>query len=259
MSLMAAREEKNGIDLIRAKEVTALAFNSTHICPFNNICPREVADMFGATNVCALCPYAIRGVDHLPAISAEKEKFKELMVGVLQMIAELMKRKPEHRNEADLEKLEQEHDHFARQAIVLEAIEMQLVEMANSNQEQSLIVKNKEEVLGHYARFAIKDEAKLLKRLIDVQNFPDATSPDLDCRLAHLRAVLMMHDGSLREHLRIPQIRTGTLASQVATQIATMVRTEAIDAFDVHRICAEEYVQNKVHEQPIRVISQYIS
>ncbi|WP_414155244.1 hypothetical protein [Pseudomonas sp. BNK-43-a] len=259
MSLMAAREEKNGIDLIRAKEITALAFNSTHICPFNNICPREVADMFGATNVCALCPYAIRGVDHLPAISAEKEKFKELMVGVLQMIAELMKRKPEHRNEADLEKLEQEHDHFARQAIVLEAIEMQLVEMANSNQGQSLIVKNKEEVLGHYARFAIKDEAKLLKRLIDVQNFPDATSPDLDCRLAHLRAVLMMHDGSLREHLRIPQYRTGTLASQVATQIATMVRTEAIDSFDVHRICAEEYVQNKVHEQPIRVISQYIS
>ncbi|MNP62431.1 hypothetical protein D3C76_1577150 [compost metagenome] len=114
-------------------------------------------------------------------------------------------------------------------------------------------------MLGHYARFAIKDEAKLLKRLIDVQNFPDATSPDLDCRLAHLRAVLMMHDGSLREHLRIPQYRTGTLASQVATQIATMVRTEAIDSFDVHRICAEEYVQNKIHEQPIRVISQYIS
>lgn len=259
MSLMAAKDEKNGIDLIRAKEVTALAFNSTHICPFNNICPREVADMFGATNVCALCPYAIRGVDHLPAISAEKEKFKELMVGVLQMIAELMKRKPEYRNEADLEKLEQEHDHFARQAVVLEAIEMQLVEMANSKQNQSLIVKNKEEVLGHYARFAIKDETKLLKRLIDVQNFPDATSPDLDCRLAHLRAVLMMHDGSIREHLRIPQSRTGTLASQVATQIASMVRTEAIEPFDVYRICAEECMENKVYEQPIRVISQYIS
>jgi hypothetical protein len=259
MSLMAAKDDKNGIELIRAKEVTELAFNATHICPFNNICPREVADMFNNTNVCALCPYAIRGVDHLPAISAEKDKFKELMVGVLQMIAELMKRKPENRSETDLEKLEQEHDHFARQAVVLEAIEMQLVEMANSNQTSALIVQKKEEVLGHYARFALKDEAKLLKRLIDVQNFPDATSPDLDCRLAHLRAVLMMHDGPLREHLRIPQNRTGTLASQVATQIASMVRTGAIDSFDVYRICTEEQNFSIALEQPTKVISQYIA
>lgn len=259
MSLMAAKNEKNGIDLIRAKEVSVMAYNSTHICPFNNICPREVAEKFGTANVCSLCPYAIRGVDHLPAISAEKDKFKELMVGVLQIIAELMKRKPEKRSESDLEKLEQEHDHFARQAVVLEAIEMQLVEMANTNQSNSLIVKDKEEVLGHYARFAMKDEAKLLKRLIDVQNFPDATSPDLDCRLAHLRAVLMMHDGSIRDHLRIPPSRTGTLASQVATQIASMVRTEAIDSFEVFRICTEEHQRNETVEQPIRVISQYIS
>ncbi|MBH3372414.1 hypothetical protein [Pseudomonas juntendi] len=256
---MAAKDDKNGIELIRAKEVTELAFNATHICPFKNICPREVADMFGTTNVCALCHYAIRGVDHLPAISAEKDKFKELMVGVLQMIAELLKRKPENRSESDLEKLEQEHDHFARQAVVLEAIEMQLVEMVNSNQSNALIVQNKEEVLGHYARFALKDEAKLLKRLIDVQNFPDATSPDLDCRLAHLRAVLMMHEGPLREHLRIPQNRTGTLASQVATQIASMVRTEAIDSFDIYRICAEEQNFNVAMEQPTKVISQYIA
>ncbi|MDD2133470.1 hypothetical protein [Pseudomonas kurunegalensis] len=259
MSLMAAKDDKNGIDLIRAKEVTALAFNSTHICPFNNICPREVAQMFGATNICALCPYAIRGIDHLPAISAEKDKFKELMIGVLQMIAELMKRKPEKRNESDVAKLEQEHDHFARQAVVLEAIEMQLVEMSNSNQYGNLIVKNKEEVLGHYARFALKDEEKMLKRLIDVQNFPDLTSPDLECRLAHLRAVLMMHDGSLRDHLRIPQKRTGTIASQVATQISSMVSTGVIEPFYVYQICAQEHRENKALEKPINVISQYIS
>ncbi|MEF9900424.1 MAG: hypothetical protein RR736_24700 [Pseudomonas sp.] len=259
MSLMAAKEGKNGVDMIRAQEVTSLAFNATHICPFNNSCPREVAEMFGTTNVCALCPYAIRGVDHLPAISAEKDKFKELMVGVLQMISELMKRKPANRSQTDLEKLEQEHDHFARQAVVLEAIEMQLVEMANSNQSKSLMVKNKEEVLGHYARYSLGDEAKLLKRLIDVQNFPEATSPDFDCRIAHLRAVLMMHDGSIRDHLRIPQSRTGTVSSQVAAQIASMVRTNTIDAFDVYRICEEEHQQHVLIEKPIRVISQYIA
>ncbi|MNJ15424.1 hypothetical protein D3C77_96710 [compost metagenome] len=258
MSLMAVKDGKNGIDIIRAKESTSFAYNSTHICPFNNLCPKEVLAMFSMPNVCSLCPYAIRGVGHLPAISAEKDKYKELMVGALQMISTLSERKPEKRNHVDLEQLEQQHDHFARQAVALEAIEMQLVEMANTGNETKLFLRNRDELMGHYTKLAINDEAKMLKRLIDVQSFPDLSSPDLDCRLAHLRAVLMMHDGSIRDHLGIAPKRPGTLGIQVAAQINSMVRTGAIEMFDIYKICATEEKQNQLLEQPIRVISQYI-
>jgi len=259
MSLARVKGAKSGIDMMRAKESTAFAYNATHICPFNNICPKEVAEMFGLTNVCAVCPFAIRGIDHLPAISAEKDKYKELMVGILQMIADLLQRKPENRNEVELEKLEREHDHFARQAVVLEAIEMQLVEMANSGQRNALVVQRKEEVVGHYQRIAVDDSEKLLKRLIDAQNFPDLASPDLDCRLAYLRGMLLMETGNLKEHLGIQYRSSGTVATQLAGQISSMVDAGAIDVFDVYRAFENEQSQHQLIAEPVKLISQYIA
>ena len=259
MSLARVKGAKSGIDIIRSKESTNPAYNATHICPFNNICPKEVAEMFGFTNVCAVCPFAIRGVDHLPAISAEKDKYKELMIGVLQMIDDLLQRKPENRNEVEIEKLEREHDHFARQAVVLEAIEMQLVEMANSGQRNELVVQKKEEIIGHYQRTAVGDNEKLLKRLVDAQNFPDLTSPDLDSRLAYLRGVLQMQSGSLKEHLGIQYRSTGTAATQLAGQISSMVNSGVIDAFDVYAACEGEQKQHQFVAQPVKLISQYIT
>ncbi|RZO09445.1 hypothetical protein EKG40_08310 [Pseudomonas moorei] len=258
MSLARVKGAKSGIDMIRAKESASFAYNATHICPFNNICPKEVAEMFGFTNVCAVCPFAIRGVDHLPAISAEKDKYKELMIGVLQILDDLLQRKPEHRNEVELEKLEREHDHFARQAVVLEAIEMQLVEMANSGNRTELVVQKKEEIIGHYQRTTVGEDEKLLKRLIDAQNFPDLTSPDLDCRFAYLRGVLQMQSGSLKEHLGIQYRSAGTAATQLAGQISSMVNSGAIDAFDVYAACEGEQKQLQLLAKPIKLISQYI-
>ncbi|NAW65677.1 hypothetical protein CAG72_10655 [Photobacterium halotolerans] len=48
-----------------------LAFNSTHICPFNNNCPTDIkTDSILGLTPCGGCPYSIKTVDHLPAISA---------------------------------------------------------------------------------------------------------------------------------------------------------------------------------------------
>ncbi len=52
--------------------VDLLAFNSTHICPFNNDCPLDIKkNSIKGHPPCGGCPYAIKTVDHLPAISAK--------------------------------------------------------------------------------------------------------------------------------------------------------------------------------------------
>ncbi len=52
--------------------VDQLAFNSTHICPFNNKCPHEITkDAIDGIPKCGECPYSVKTVDHLPAISAK--------------------------------------------------------------------------------------------------------------------------------------------------------------------------------------------
>ncbi|OED65656.1 hypothetical protein A165_09350 [Vibrio tasmaniensis ZS-17] len=52
--------------------VDQLAFNSTHICPFNNDCPSDITGKsINGELPYAGCPYSIKTVDHIPAISAK--------------------------------------------------------------------------------------------------------------------------------------------------------------------------------------------
>lgn len=259
MSLSRIKNGPDGLDLIRAKDVTDFAFNSTHICPFNNICPKEVVHMLGGVNACALCPYAIRGVDHIPAIGAQKDKYKELMVGILTMIQELLRRKPEQRSEAEMERLEREHDHYARQAVMLEALELQLIEMAGSGRHNALMAKNGQEIIGHYKKVKLDSHSKLLKRIIDVQNFPDLTSPELDCRLSLLRGSLLMYKGDIREYLKVDGTTDFTPASKTAALISSLVRSEAMTTMEVYKVCAAAEDLYQFETQPARVMTDFLS
>ncbi|WP_265535331.1 hypothetical protein [Pseudomonas saponiphila] len=245
---------KNGVDLIRLEEATALAFNSTHICPFGNNCTIEAIAIVGGPNYCAGCPFAIRGAAHLPAISAQKDKYKELMVGVLGMIREMLNRKPEHRSAADLECLEKEHDHFASQALLLEAIELQLVEISQCGDGKGLMVQRRGEVVQQYARFGLPEEAQLLKRLVDAQTFPDLNSPELESQLALMRYELLMDGPDAREKLRITAQHGRSAAHHVGALIASMVSSGAIEEFDVYRICADAENQSRALVAPAPVM-----
>ncbi|MDD2059096.1 hypothetical protein NPS58_16840 [Pseudomonas putida] len=234
MSLSSVKQESDtGLDRIIAKEVSELAFNTTHICPFNNTCPKEVLDLFGEPNCCSACPFAIRGVAHLPAISAKKDKYRELMAGTLNLIQQYLARKPSARISTELEQLEAENDRFAREACLLEAIEIQLVQMYEKGLEQEFMVKDRQEVLRHYERLSLPEEARLLKRLIDVQNFPDASSDDLNMKLAHLRHVLLMKEGDLSKILGVDPDKTTPIANKVAAQISGMVKSGAINEYEL--------------------------
>ncbi|KWS24841.1 hypothetical protein AL062_00320 [Pseudomonas syringae pv. syringae] len=245
---------KNGVDLIRLEEATELAFNSTHICPFGNNCTVEAIAIVGGPNYCAGCPFAIRGAIHLPAISAQKDKYKELMLGVLGMIRELLSRTSEHRSAADLERLEQEHDHFASQALLLEAIELQLVEISQQGDGKSFMVQRRGEVVEQYARFGLPEEAQLIKRLVDAQTFPDLNSSVLESQLALMRCELLMDGPDARNKLRITSHPGRSAAHHMGALIGSMVTSGAIDEFDVYRICANAEIQNKALAAPSPVM-----
>ncbi|GHS84221.1 hypothetical protein PAGU2196_50550 [Pseudomonas sp. PAGU 2196] len=237
MSLSSVkRESTTGLDKILAKEVSELAFNTTHICPFNNICPKEVLDLFGEPNCCSACPFAIRGVAHLPAISAKKDKYRELMAGTLTLIQQYVERKPSARISTELEQLESENDRFAREACLLEAIEIQLFQMYEKGLERELMVKDREEIVKHYERFSLPEEAGLLKRLIDVQNFPDVSSEDLSMKLAHLRYILLMKEGDISKLLGIDPDKTTPIATKVSAQISSMVLSGAITPYELFAV-----------------------
>lgn len=68
----------SGLSALRIASASALAFNRTHICPFNNDCPRSIIIELGERN-CSACPFTITTTNHLPSIAAEIRSKSELM------------------------------------------------------------------------------------------------------------------------------------------------------------------------------------
>lgn len=186
ISLAGVTEDKCGIEIMRAKKNGILAFNSTHICPFNNVCPKEVIKMFGLDKPCSLCPYAVRGKVHLPAINAEKFKNIEMMKEYAQKINAYKKRPANAQVKSDLEKLEKHFDNTTREASALEALEQQLLRLHDEDSDD-LIVSEKDTLLGFYNATQKTDIDHILKRLIDAQVFPDTTTATMRRKLALLR------------------------------------------------------------------------
>ncbi|MDW7644810.1 MAG: hypothetical protein SCI25_07175 [Desulfuromonadales bacterium] len=197
MSLTGISEDKTGLKLVLAKKHTKLAFNPSHICPFDNRCPKEVFEAYGPNRPCALCTYSIRGVPHLPAVSACKSKNFELMGEYQQKIIEYIKRPKSAQNASELEKLNDEHDNAMREATALEAIEQQLYALSESEDSNAYIVQEKDALVAHFEKVELNEAEHLIKRLVDVQNFPDLDSPTIQRKFAYLRKKLLINDGDL--------------------------------------------------------------
>lgn len=254
ISLIGVKEDQTGVEVLRAQRHTGLAYNTTHICPFRNRCPLEIVKSLGAGRPCALCPYAIRGVAHLPAISAEKDKCKEHMIAIVRKLKHYRDLKHSAVDRQAIETLNRDHDTYAREAWAYEAIEEQLYQMAVKGQRGQLFARNKAGLEEHFRKVQLTEVEHVVKRLLDVQNFPDASSPELDVKFAYLRSVLMMQKGNLEELLKISEHTPGV---ELASQISSMVNSGSLDVMDVFRI-GQSVARPVVSERPDSVILQRI-
>jgi hypothetical protein len=219
VSLAGVTEEKCGIQILRAKKSAALAFNSTHICPFNNTCPTEVIKSFGLGKPCSLCPYAVRGKMHLPAVNAEKFKQIELMKEYAIKLRSYQKRPDTAQMLSDKESLERNLDFTTREAAALEAIEQQLL-LLNNNDSDDLIIQEKDTLIGFYKATEVSEPEYLMKRLIDAQIIPDITTSSVQRKFARFRYRLIKNidlidsgdDSEIEEHIQL-----GALLKSICT------------------------------------------
>lgn len=72
---------ESGLSVMTLSQMNSLAFNRTHICPFNNECPRSIIKSIGEKN-CSECLYAITTTNHLPSIAAKIRKLSEDIVEI---------------------------------------------------------------------------------------------------------------------------------------------------------------------------------
>jgi hypothetical protein len=236
-SLSDIEDDKNGIATLRAKKHTILAHNGTHICPFNNTCPSEIIQNFGADKPCTLCPFAIRGDVHLPAIEAEKFKCLEMMKDCEVKIKTYKGRPKTSVIKGDLKELESHYDRLSRDAAVLEALEAQLFHMREIN-DNSFIVQDKDSITKLYKKIKGDDEVSyLFKRLIDVQCFPDMDSPGLQRKFALLRHKLMLATNDLSGIIESHEEPEHVL---LASQLHSLMSVKGLSIKDIYRIASTD-------------------
>lgn len=98
----------SGLAALHSGSASALAFNRTHICPFNNNCPRSIIAEIGK-HECSICPFTITTTNHIPAIAAEIRSKSDLL--------KVMKHKLdiETLNEIDRSRLELDRNRLLRE------------------------------------------------------------------------------------------------------------------------------------------------
>jgi len=192
---------KDGLSIIRNKTSQSLAFNTTHICPFNNICPKEIVEKFNRLSPCSVCPYAIKGIEHIRAISAASARSKELLLDCKMRLKHLLK---SGGDSEDIASLEREIDWFSMESIGWEYAEYKLYTKAKEisdedNNNDGLIcdVDEPKFVSQRLQQFKIGNENSpeyLIKRLEDCKAFPSLDSPSIRAKfdIARRRMLAMI-------------------------------------------------------------------
>lgn len=94
-------EKGTGTDVVQKGKKLKLAFEATHICPFGSQCPPERIKL-GLTRRCNFCDFALRTVDHLPAIASEIRNILEESNSIFQKLDSVIA-KPSEAQRVELE------------------------------------------------------------------------------------------------------------------------------------------------------------
>jgi hypothetical protein len=82
MSTISISGMQSPIEAIVQASANEIAINRTHICPFNNECPKEVVAALLGEKCCAICPYAIICSGCAVAISAELKRLGDIAADI---------------------------------------------------------------------------------------------------------------------------------------------------------------------------------
>ncbi|EGR2781349.1 hypothetical protein DLH94_09040 [Vibrio parahaemolyticus] len=169
-----------------------LYFDTTHLCPFGNLCPDDIIQRFGyGKKHCGECPYAIKTVDHLPAISMKLRKYTDSLNEVQKVINEARKRKESSSVMSD--ELS-DKKFFADEIAAWSLVHSLLSKMTNdlSKREQWLV--DKPEIISqHLTQLKASNELTLtLLKINDAEKSSVYMTPTLKAKVSKLRKQLLV-------------------------------------------------------------------
>ena len=133
---------------------------------------------------------------------------------------------------SDIENMERQYDRMTRDAFVLEAIEQQLYHMRDSKSDQ-FMAQDSATIRNLYEKLELTEGERLIKRVIDVQCFPDLDSPMAQRKFSSLRYKLLVANNDIRELVKFHQ---GPESALLASQLHSMMQANDLSVRDIYRI-----------------------
>lgn len=205
MSITFSDRAVNGIDVLRETKGARVAMNKTEICPYSNNCPSEVVLELRGQRRCSLCFYAVRSIDHLPAVVARKRQVAEeidRLEAVLSSDAKALNLKytPE-----ELEQLEDERARLCEELtgwmLNEEVLDHARQKIVAGESGRRWVVQRPEIIERDLRRVAtqVSENEYLLARLGECIAYPSLQSAEIRARFDLLRRELLARAGNLRE------------------------------------------------------------
>lgn len=231
VTLSLREDGRNGIDVLRETRGANAAFNKTEVCPFGNQCPPDVLKDLRGIGRCGMCPYAVRSIDHLPAVVAKVKQLAEQLEAIeRQFDAEDGE---ERYTETEQQQLEAERQRIGDELIawklVSEVLELQR-RLIESGQDSRRWVVSKPEIIEQaLQRLAVPtdDTAYILARLAESVAYPTFDSPEIRTRFDLLRRQLLANVGNIRAALT--SVQPPDIAAQCAGLLRTVVDANGLD------------------------------
>lgn len=187
-------------NLIDKKIEPTFSFEATHICPFSSICPKMVLEK-KIDHQCFKCPYAIRSVDHLPALCAKRREIIEIITSIED---KLIENKLTNLNKLQLqEKRKNLAEELAYYSVIIQILDKKLNEMKEGDITYTTFKPDaiKQDLIKGYFPDD-SDHMYVLSRLEEVNNYPDFETPEINARIKYLTTKLLVASGNLRELIK---------------------------------------------------------
>lgn len=239
ISITLNEEATSGLDVLRETRAANAVENKTEICPYGNHCPPEIIKQWRGSHRCGLCQYAVRSVDHLPAVAAKVKQFAEILVDLTERISAALE-DPKRYSKSDLDRLEEERARYAEELagwqLNEEILYSNKMRLAREHDKRAWVVQKPDVVLQDLRRVAAPTNATTytLARLEECIAYPTLDSPAMRARFDLLRRTLLAKCGDLRQALasRMPI----DPAAECAGLIRTLVGANRLGIQDIAEI-----------------------
>ena len=191
----------DAVELVRTKDAGEIAFNTTHICPFNNVCPAIVLREFKTnqnSKPCGGCFYSVKTIDHIPAILAKIRAYTDES----DELQKYLKEAKEKGVDASSLSSHAGRRRFLTDEVIAWTVTFQCLEqMAQDlSQKDTWLVKKPELLSQELERLEIKDDdfQSLYVKAAEATSYAEFFTPTLKYQIVKARAKLLAYTGDFK-------------------------------------------------------------